>query len=155
MHADPLSVARLGEIELVIDAWLREQLDENPVIEEVVRDTETDGRRWFVRVTGEQKAVFSVWFHLRQRTLSVETYVMPAPEENQAALYEQLLRRNQKMFGFAFSIGVEDAVFLVGQIPSDTVTSSELDRLLGSAYEYTEASFRPAMRIGFASKFTD
>ena len=78
---------------------------------------------------------------------------MPAPEENPAALYEQLLRRNQKMFGFAFSIGVEDAIFLVGQIPSGTVTTSELDRLLGSAYEYTEASFRPAMRIGFASKF--
>ena len=35
--------------------------------------------------TGEEKAVFSVWFILRQRSLFVETYVMPAPDENRAA----------------------------------------------------------------------
>ena len=52
----------------------------------------------------------------RQRTLHYETYVMPAPEENQGALYEHLLRRNRKLYGAAFAIGDEDAVFLVGQL---------------------------------------
>ena len=153
MHPEPSTPEELDRLESVIDGWLHAQLSENPVIEDVVRDTGTDERRWFVRVTGEEKAVFSIWFHLRQRTLSVETYVMPAPEENVAQVYEQLLRRNHKLFGLTFSIGPEDAVFLVGQIPTATVVPAELDRLLGSAYEYTEAFFRPAMRLGFASKF--
>ena len=67
-----------------------------------------------MRVHGEEKDVFTIWFTLRQRTLHYETYVMPAPEENQAEFYEHLLRRNRKLHGAAFAIGDEDAVFLVG-----------------------------------------
>jgi hypothetical protein len=96
--------------------------------------------------------VFTVWFHLRQRTLHYETYVMPAPEEQHAALYEQLLRRNRKLYGAAFAIGEEDAVFLVGQLANEHVDEDELDRVLGSLYEWVERFFRPAMRLGYASK---
>lgn len=135
-----------------IDAWLRRQLDENPVVAAVERG-EPGERRWYVRVHGEQKSVFSIWFTLGQRTLAYETYVMPAPEENHAQLYEHLLRRNLKLNGAAFAIGVEDAVFLVGHLPVHTIDDGELDRVLGSLYVYTEQFFRPAMRIGFASRF--
>ena len=144
---------QLDLLEALIDGWLAEQLEENPAIDDVVRDRETDERRWFVRVAGVEKSVFSIWFHLRQRTLSLETYFMPAPEENEAELYEHLLRRNSKMFGLAFSIGAEDAVFLAGQLPNATISRNDLDRLLGSTYEYVESFFRPAMRIGYATKF--
>ena len=30
----------------------------------------------------------------------------------------------------------------------------ELDRILGAGWAYVEQCFRPAMRIGFASRFT-
>jgi len=153
MHTDPQSPESLDRLELLIDSWLHEQLADNPVIEEVVRDTQTDERRWFVRLRGEEKGVFSIWYVLRQRTLSMEAYLMPAPEENIAACYEHLLRRNLQMFGFTFAIGAEDGVYLIGQVPNPTVTAQELDRLLGSIYEYTERFFRPAMRIGFESRF--
>ncbi|HEX8803864.1 MAG TPA: YbjN domain-containing protein, partial [Acidimicrobiales bacterium] len=91
--------------------------------------------------------------HLRQRTLHYETYVMPAPEENHAAFYEHLLRRNLKLFGAAFAIGEEDAVFLTGQLANGCVDDDELDRVLGSLYAWVEQFFRPALRIGFASRF--
>ena len=45
-----------------------------------------------------------------QRTVSYETYVMPAPEEDHARFYEHLLRRNRHFHGAAFCIGDEDAV---------------------------------------------
>ena len=106
-----------------------------------------------IRVSSEEKGMFSVWFHLRQRTLHVETYLMPSPEENLAQTYEYLLRRNLRFYGLRFAIGSEDAVFLVGQIPVQWVTEAELDRLFGSVYSYVEQSFRPAMRLGFASRF--
>jgi hypothetical protein len=142
----------LARVEVDIDRWLLTQLDENPVVAAVERG-EAGERRWYVRLTGEQKAVFTIWFTLGQRTLQYETYVMPAPEENQAELYEHLLRRNRKLNGAAFAIGVEDAVFLVGQVPVPSLDEGELDRILGSLYAYTEQCFRPAMRIGYASKF--
>jgi hypothetical protein len=151
--SDALEPAALDDLDARISAWLDEQLRGNPVVAAVERDVESGERRWFVRVRGEQKDVFTIWFHLRQRTLHYETYVMPAPEENHAQLYEHLLRRNLKLFGASFAIGDEDAVFLVGQLANSHVDDDELDRILGSMYEWVEQFFRPAMRIGYASKF--
>lgn len=142
----------LGRLEGLIDTWLAEQLADNPVVAAVERG-EPGERRWYVRVRGEEKDVFTIWYTLGQRTLQYETYVMPAPEENAGKLYEHLLRRNLKLNGAAFAIGVEDAVFLVGQFPALAVDAGELDRILGSLYAYVEQCFRPAMRIGFASRF--
>jgi hypothetical protein len=137
-----------------IEEWLRRQLDENPVVVAVERDVESEPvRRWFVRVHGEQKDVFSIWFQLGQRTLRYETYVMPAPEENHARFFEHLLRRNRRLHGAAFAVGDEDAIFLVGQLGNDAIDDDELDRVLGSLYMWVEQFFRPAMRIGYASRF--
>ena len=149
---EPSSRERLDEVEARISAWLDRQLADNPVVAAVDRD-ESGVRRWFVRLRGEQKETFTVWFTLRQRTLHYETYVMPAPEENHAAFYEHLLRRNLKLYGAAFAIGEEDAVFLVGQLDNRFVDEEELDRVLGSVYAWVEQFFRPAMRIGYASRF--
>jgi hypothetical protein len=149
-----LDPAQLDEIEARIDAWLDVQLAENPAVA-AVDHGEPGERRWYVRLRGEQKDTFTVWFTLRQRTLHYETYVMPAPEENHEAFFEHLLRRNLKLFGAAFAIGEEDAVFLVGQFPAIALDTSELDRILGSLYAWVEQFFRPALRIGYASRFFD
>ena len=103
------------------------------------RTPESGERRWFVRVRGEQKDVFTIWFHLRQRTLHYETYVMPAPEANHAAFYEHLLRRNLKLFG-AFAIGDEEAIFLVGQLPNHA----------GRRRRARDSGARLAVRVGRA-----
>ena len=137
-----------------VDAWLRRELVENPVVAAVERG-EPGERRWYVRVTGEAKDVFTIWLTLRQRTLHYETYVMPAPDENHAAFYEHLLRHNRKFHGAAFCIGEEDAVFLAGALPVHAIDEGELDRILGSLYAYVEQCFLPALRIGFASRFAD
>jgi hypothetical protein len=150
---EPSTPAQLDAIEALIDAWAAEQLADNPVVQAVERDRESGERRWFVRVAGEEKDVFTIWLHLRQRTLHYETYVMPGPEENHAVFYEHLLRRNLKLYGASFAIGEEDAVFLTGQLDDRHVTADELDRILGSLYGWVEAFFRPAMRIGYASRF--
>jgi hypothetical protein len=151
--AGPTSDEHLAALTARIEAWMAEQLAGNPVVAAVEHDLESGERRWFVRMRGEQKDVFTVWFHLRQRTLHVETYVMPAPEENHAQLYEYLLRRNAKLYGAHFAIGVEDAVFLVGHLANEAIDEDELDRILGSMYQWVEQHFRPAMRIGYATKF--
>ena len=154
MTADrPVSADDLDRCAEVLDAWLATQLAENPTVVGVERQHEGAVRRWVARVEGEEKANFAVWFQLRQRSLHVETYVLPAPEENVAAAYEYLLRRNATMHGFRFAIGAEDAVFLLGEIPVEWIDDDELDRLLGSTYAYVEQAFRPAMRLAFASRF--
>lgn len=148
----PADASELAALEADIDGWLSAQVDENPVVLAVERD-QPPQRRWYVRVKGEEKDVYTVRFHLRQRTLHWETHFMPAPEENHGQLYEHLLRRNLKLYGGSFVIGDEDALYLQGQLDRSMITEVELDRVLGSVYAWVEQCFRPAIRIGFASRF--
>jgi hypothetical protein len=151
----PSAAARpddLDALEATIDAWLDRSLAENPSMVAVDRG-EPGERRWYVRLAGEEKDFTTIWFTLRQRTLHYETYVMPAPEENHERFFEHLLRRNFKLFGAHFAIGPEDAVFLVGQLPVTAIDDDELDRIVGTVFASVEQFFRPALRIGYASRF--
>ena len=141
----------LDALERQIDGWLAHAAAENPVIADVDRDVEVP-RRWYVRMLGEEKSVTTVWLTLGQRTVRYETYVLPAPEENHAAFYEHLLRRNDGLVGAHFSVGAEDAVYLRGELPVAAVDEAELDRALGTLYATVEQCFRPALAIGFASR---
>lgn len=150
---DPPPTAEvLAQVEATIDAWAAHELESNPVVVAVERG-DTGDHRWYIRVTGEEKDVFTIWLTRRQRMLHYETYVMPAPEENHARLYEHLLVRNLKLVGVAFAIGDEDAIYLKGAIPIDTVDDRALDHVFGLLYASVEQCFRPALRIGFASRF--
>ena len=144
--------AGLDAWERRLDGWLGAALAENPIIAALQRG-EPGERRWYVRLRGEEKDFTTVWLTLGQRTLRYETYVLPAPEEQHAAFYEQLLRRNERLVGAHFSIGVEDAVFLRGELPLAALNEDELDRVVGSLYAYVEQIFPAAIRLGFASRF--
>ena len=148
----PASNEALDELVRLVDAWLASAARANPVIEAVERGAAGE-RRWYVRIRGDEKDVWTVWFTLGQRTLRYETYLVPAPEENHARFYEHLLRRNRRLTGLKLEIGSEDAVFLSGATPVDAVTEAAIDGVLGSMYAAVELIFRPAMRIGYASKF--
>ena len=151
-EAPPASRQELDALERLIDSWLAAAASTNPAIAAVERGDEGE-RRWYVRVCGEEKEVWTVWFTLGQRTLHYETYLVPAPEENHERFYEHLLRRNRRLTGLKLEIGPEDAVFLSGSTPVSQVTAGVLDGILGSMYAATELIFRGAMRIGYASKF--
>lgn len=149
--------SRLDDLRARIDGWLNEFAADNPMVAAIDRGTSDDTPlgepRWYVRMIGEEKDFITVWLTLGQRTLRYETYVMPAPEENQAALMEMLLRRNDQLIGAHFSIGQEDAVYLRGEIPDTAVSDAELDRVLGTVYVAVESNFRSLLRLAFASRF--
>ncbi len=144
----------LDSLEGHITQWLLSMRERNDTIVAVDRG-EIGERRWYVRMRGEEKEYTTVWLTLGQRTLRYETYVMPAPEENAEMLYEHVLRRNESLVGAHFSIGVEDAIFLRGELPLRLVDEPELDRVIGTLYATVERVFPVIIRIGFASRFND
>jgi len=148
LHSD----AELDAYARHIDEWLAHFAADNPVIAAVDR-SDGDEPRWYVRMRGEEKEFITVWLTLGQRTLRYEAYVMPTPEENAGAVYENVLRRNQSLVGLHFAIGIEDAVFLRGELPLAALTEAELDRIIGSLYATTEQCFQGLLRLGFASRF--
>ena len=78
--------------------------------------------------------------------------MLPAPEEGHREVYEHLLRANQRLYGMAFAVGLEDAVYLRGQVPLDWLDEDELDRIVGSSWQWTERHFRTVLQLGFASR---
>jgi hypothetical protein len=147
----------LAVLERRIDEWLAKLASSNSAIL-AIDHADPDPAfqaRWYVRMAGESKDFITVWLTLGQRTLRYETYVMPAPEENVAEFNENLLRRNDRLVGAHFSIGLEDAVYLRGDLPLSGLSEPELDRIVGTMYAYVEQVFRPLLYIGFASRFRD
>jgi hypothetical protein len=149
---DAYDAEQLAALDQRIDGWLAELAAEHDHILAVDR-TDDGAVRWYVRMRGDDKEFTTVWLTLGQRMLRYETYVMPAPEENDGALYEHLLRRNDGLVGAHFSIGIEDAVFLRGEMPLSQVSLAEIDRVLGTLYAHVEQCFQALLRIGFASRF--
>ena len=139
--------AALDRLAALIDGWAVKEAS-NPLLEAVERD----GLRWLIRLAGEDKEHITVWLSLRERTLHHECHVMPAPEEAHQAVYEHLLRANARLYGMAFAIGLEDAVYLRGQVPVDWLDEPELDRLVGSSWQWTEQHFGALLRLGFGTR---
>ncbi len=147
-----LDVRELARIEGVIDTALHDAIDEIEAVVAVERG-EIDQPFWYVRLAGETKQHFSAEFTLGQRTLAIESYFMPDPDENREAVFSHLLVRNRAMHGLHFVIGPEDSVYLRGQLDNRNVDADAIDRRLAAVYEYTEQYFVPAMRLGFESQF--
>ena len=135
----------------VIERWAGARLAEGGALVAVDRAEGQD--RWYLRLAGDEKDFVTVWLTLRQRTMYHEAQVMPAPETNVESTYEYLLRRNADLAQMRFSLGPEDAVYLVGELPVTDVTDEELDRILGSSLAYVDDVFPTAMQIGFAGRY--
>ena len=148
---------RLDDLRSRVDAWASGLLAGNATIAAVDRGTRDDTPlgepRWYIRMRGDEKDFITVWLTLGQRTLRYETYVLPAPEENEQRVADLILRRNDTLVGCHFSIGDEDAIYLRGELPDVAVDDAELDRVLGTLYATVEANFRPLLRLAFASRF--
>ena len=108
---------------------------------------------WLVRIEGDERDVITLWFSLRQRTVHVETEVMPAPDENHEALYRYLLVKNMELRELHLAIGPENAIYLVTQVPVNEVTVERLDELVGAGITYVEEIVPTAMTIGLPSLF--
>lgn len=145
---------QLAALEQRIDEWLASIRQQTPEIVAIDRGEPGGPIRWFVRLAGDEKDFTTIWFTLGQRTLRYETYVMPAPEENERQLYEHVLRRNDRLVGAHFSIGEEDALFLRGEMLVGLLDESALDHVIGTVFATVELTFQPMLRIGFASKFS-
>lgn len=139
-------------LERRIDEWLGSVRTQHANVVLAERATDEQGR-WMVRLRGDAKEFTTIWLSLGQRTLRYETYVMPFPDENVGAVFELLLRRNERLVGAHYALGAENAVFLVGELVLPALDERELDRIIGTLYATVEAHFVDLVKVGFASRF--
>ena len=150
--SQPLSKTEVEGHALAFSNWLERELEGNPGLDSVEENRAEC--QWFVRILGTAKKITSIKYRLDQRTLSFESYVMPFPEENVAEFLELILRLNSRMYGAAFVIGMENGIYLSGQIRADAASDpDEMDRIMGSMYAWSEDNFERLIRLGYTSRF--
>lgn len=121
-----------------IDSWLADPESSVEYAEEV------DGR-WAVRMRQETRDATTVWFTVRERSLELEAYLLPAGEGT-VELFRQALARNIRGWRVFFALDQDQGLVLRGRLATASVTDLELDLALGEIYEMVEVSFRPLLR---------
>jgi len=113
-------------------------------------ESEHDGQRWTIMLHGEHKRTVGVTVSIGDHTLIVQSFFMRAPDDDAAAVYALLLRRNLRSYTLRFALHPDGDVLLVGVVPLETVTDVELDRVLGQLLAIADETFNEALRLGFA-----
>src|SRR5260370_32774033 len=106
---------------------------------------------YLVRLEGQRKLVTMTWLIAGTHSLHVEAFFCRKPDENHARFYRFLLERNGRMYGVHFAVDPKGDVYLTGRQPLASVSSEEIDRLLGCVLSYSDDNFNAALAIGFES----
>jgi Putative bacterial sensory transduction regulator len=150
---EALGTSAFADLASNIDTWLADYLATNPSVLAVDHGGPDDcgpgERRWYVRLGGHEKEFTTVWLTLGQRSLRYETYVLPWPPQHGPEVFELVLRRNDHLIGCHYAIGIEDALFLRGEVASVGVTEAELDRIIGTLFVEVERTFPALVRMAF------
>lgn len=126
-----------------IQSWVDRQTDL-----EVQRAGE---QGWFTVLAGQHKRTIGMFLSVGDHTMVLESHFMRAPDENADALYELLLKRNQRSYTLRFCVYDSGDVMLVGLLPLHAVTEEEVDRMAGALLSVADETFNAALRLGFTS----
>ena len=104
-----------------------------------------------VVLPGERKQRTTCSFAGGEHALTVQAFVARHVDENAETVYRWLLERNLSMYAVAFAVDHLGDIYLTGRLPLSSVTSDEVDRLLGSVLEYADGSFDTILEMGFST----
>jgi hypothetical protein len=106
---------------------------------------------YLVKLAGQHKLATMTWLIAGAHSLHIEAFFCRQPDENHAEFYRFLLERGGRMFGVHFALDPTGDVYLVGRLPLASISTQEIDRILGCVLEYSDSNFDQALMLGFAS----
>ena len=126
------------------------------VIDAYLKDAELEWESpepgsYVVKLPGTRKLSTTCSLRVGRHSLSVNAFVVRHPDENAAGVHRWLLERNLRLYGVGYAVDTLGDVYLAGKLPLSSVTSEELDRLLGTVLEEADGSFNTLLELGFAS----
>lgn len=103
-----------------------------------------------VTLPGSAKLRTECALEVGEHALAIRAFVARHPDENHAGVYRWLLERNLKLYAATFSVDSLGDIYLTGRVALASVTSDEVDRLLGSVADAADSSFNTILELGFA-----
>lgn len=135
-------------------AMLHNYLEHDVAAEEYIQTVEFDPQlvRWYVRFGCDGRDATTIYFDLKARSLHYEVYFLPAPLQSHGEIYELLLRANRDAYSIAACLDREGEVYLVGRTLLEHLDTDEVDRIIGSIYQFTQRWFPMVVRMAFPRK---
>jgi hypothetical protein len=128
----------------VLEAVIRHWVDDPDSA--VVYAEEVDGR-YAVRMTQSVRDATTVWWEAGERTVRMEAYLGPVPEQRAEELYRLLLIRNRDAWRCHFALDAEGGVVVRGRLANADVSWETFDALLGECYDLIERTFPRFVRL--------
>ncbi len=142
--ADPVLFASAHDL-------LAKYLEHDVASELYIQTVEYDSElvRWYVRFGCDGRDAATIYFDLKPRSLHYEVYFLPAPLQNQLEIYDLLLRANRDSYAVSACMDRDGEVYLVGKTLLEHLDEAEIDRIIGSIYQFTERWFPMVARLAF------
>ncbi len=102
-----------------------------------------------VTLPGERKLKTVCSVVIGEQSLSISAFVVRNPDENHAAVYAYLLRRNLKLPGLAYGIDKSGDVYVTGRVPLEAANAAYLDQIFGVILEAADGAFNELLAMGF------
>ena len=120
-------------------------------LDEAGIEWELGGRvgEFVVTLPGEKKLKTVCSVVVGEQSLSVSAFVVRNPDENHAAVYAYLLRRNLTMPGLAYGIDKSGDVFVTGRVPLEGANAAYLDQIFGVVLDAADGPFNELLALGF------
>ena len=112
--------------------------------------TRAGERNYIVELPGEKKLKTTCMFTAERTGVLIEAFVCRHPDENEPKVHEFLLHRNRRIFGVAYTIDNNRDIYLVGRLTPESVSTLEVDRILGQVLEAADRDFNILLELGFA-----
>ena len=115
-------------------------LDPKAVIDEFLASHDLDYEQkdestYLITLPGEAKQQTHCALIIGDHSLSINAFVIRKPDENKAAVFEYLLKKNAGMYSIAFAVNELGDIYLVGRLPLKAVNEQEIDRILGAVLQ--------------------
>jgi len=104
-----------------------------------------------VELPGERRLKTNTILSIGEHSVRVEAFVCRKPDENHEGVYRFLLKRNRRLYGVAYTLDNMGDIYLVGRMALESVTSDEVDRILGQVLEAVDSDFNTLLELGFRS----
>lgn len=102
-----------------------------------------------VTLPGEKKLTTVCSVVVGEQSLSISAFVVRNPDENHAAVYAYLLRRNLRLPGLGYGIDKSGDVYVTGRVPLQGVSATYLDQIFGVVLEAADGAFNELLALGF------
>ncbi len=105
---------------------------------------------FLVTLPGERRHRTLVWIVVGAHDVLIESFVCRQPDDNHQDVYRFLLQRNARLRTVGYALDAVGDIHLVGRLGRDSITAAEIDTVLGTVLEASDADFNAILERGFA-----